>query len=99
MAIPTQTAKMIERLERAARYLWATQVADGRATLDVGRFDESQAAMLSAGGASSVVRVDPGELSSLPGAGFDLVICFDVLETAADPEAVLDGIERALRPS
>ena len=30
--------------------------------------------------------------------GFDLVTCFDVLEAAPEPEAVLAGIERALKP-
>jgi SAM-dependent methyltransferase len=35
---------------------------------------------------------------SLPGQSFDLVTCFGILETAPDPEAVLAGIQRAMKP-
>ena len=35
---------------------------------------------------------------SLPNGSFDLVTCFDILETAPEPDAVLAGIQRAMTP-
>jgi SAM-dependent methyltransferase len=119
--LPAEHAEMLDRVERGARYLWAAQVARGRATLDVGCRDGAGTGVLSAAGASPVVGVDPsaeaveaaqrefGEVASFevgePMAlsrgerRFDLVTCFGVLEGAPEPEAVLDGIERAMSPN
>jgi SAM-dependent methyltransferase len=47
-----------------------------------------------------VARFEVGEPMALPydERSFDLVTCFGVLESAPDPQAVLDGIDRAMRP-
>jgi SAM-dependent methyltransferase len=120
MSLPAEHAQMLDRIERGARYLWAAQVADGRAALDIGCRDGAGTAVLSAAGASPVVGVDWsaeavqaaqrefGDVArfevaepmalSLPERSFDLVTCFGVLEAAPEPEAVLAGIERAMKP-
>jgi SAM-dependent methyltransferase len=119
--LPAEHTETLNRVERGARYLWASQAARGRATLDVGCRDGAGTSVLSAAGAGPVVGVDPspeaveaarrefGEVASFeveePMAlpyrerRFDLVTCFDVLEGAPEPEAVLDGIERAMSPN
>jgi SAM-dependent methyltransferase len=58
MTLPAEHAEMLDRIERGARYLWAAQAAAGRATLDVGCRDGAGTAILSAGGASTVVGLD-----------------------------------------
>jgi 2-polyprenyl-3-methyl-5-hydroxy-6-metoxy-1,4-benzoquinol methylase len=47
------------------------------------------------------VRYLKGEVDKLdlPSASFDRVICTEVLEHVVDPDAVLEGIARVLRPS
>ena len=47
-----------------------------------------------------VARFEVAEPMALPydERSFDLITCFGVLESAPDPEAVLDGIERAIKP-
>jgi SAM-dependent methyltransferase len=59
MSLPAEHAEMLDRIERRARYLWAAQVAEGRAALDVGCRDGAGTAALSAAGAEPVVGVDP----------------------------------------
>src|SRR5688572_3293000 len=59
MSLPAEHAEMLDRIERRARYLWAAQVAEGRAALDVGCRDGASTAALSAAGAEPVVAVDP----------------------------------------
>jgi SAM-dependent methyltransferase len=119
--LPAEHAEMLDRVERGARYLWAAQVARGRATLDVGCRDGAGTSVLSAAGATPVVGVDPsaeaieaarrefgeaasfevGEPMALPHRErrFGLVTCFGVLEGAPEPEAVLEGIDRAMSPN
>lgn len=48
-----------------------------------------------------VASFEVGEPMALPytEGGFDLVTCFGALEVAPEPEAVLDGIERAMSPN
>ena len=58
VTLPAEHAAMLDRLERSTRYLWAAQVAAGRATLDLGCGDGSGTAILSAAGASPAVGVD-----------------------------------------
>lgn len=120
MSLPAEHAEMLDRIERGARYMWAAQVAEGRAALDVGCRDGAGTAILSAAGSEPVVGVDwsaeavqgaqrefgdaarfevaePMALSP-PERSFDLVTCFGILETAPEPEAVLAGIQRAMKP-
>jgi SAM-dependent methyltransferase len=58
MALPAEQAKTIHRLETAARYLWAAEVAGGRAALDIGCGDGAGTSALSAAGSSPVLGVD-----------------------------------------
>jgi SAM-dependent methyltransferase len=61
MALPADQVKMVERLERSARYQWATQVTRGRKALDVGCEDGSGTATLAAAGASCVLGIDSSD--------------------------------------
>lgn len=43
-------------------------------------------------------RADVTALDALPGAGFDLIVCFETLEHVAGQERLLDGFARLLAP-
>jgi SAM-dependent methyltransferase len=120
MTLPTQHAEMLDRIERGGRYAWASQIAAGRAVLDLGCGDGAGTAILSRAGSSTAVGVDPsaeaveharrefGHLArfevdepmalSVPEQSFDLITCFGALEASPLPDALVEGIVRALRP-
>jgi len=66
-------------------------------------FDLDAATVAKANAAAAVaglenIRFEVVDGSSLPPAGFDLVMVFDAFHHMTDPDAVLDGMRAALRP-